>query len=92
MKEIIRYFDCFAGIGGFHCGAQEIKSDRYEFSHVAFCEIEKNAQKVYEATCVNGWKAESIGKEKRLSDGCFGKEPAGKHRQEVTRIKAAKRL
>lgn len=54
MKEIIRYFDCFAGIGGFHCGAQEIKSDRYEFSHVAFCEIEKNAQKVYEATCVNG--------------------------------------
>ena len=54
MKEIIRYFDCFAGIGGFHCGAQEITSDRYEFSHVAFCEIEKKAQKVYEATCVNG--------------------------------------
>lgn len=45
MKEIIRYFDCFAGIGGFHCGAQEIKSDRYEFSHVAFCEIEKNKAK-----------------------------------------------
>lgn len=51
MSELIRYFDCFAGIGGFHCGAQQIESDRYRFSHVAYCEVEKNAQKVYEVAC-----------------------------------------
>ena len=54
MKETIRYFDCFAGIGGFHCGAQQIKSKKYKFSHVAFCEIENNAQKLYEKACVSG--------------------------------------
>ena len=48
MSEEIRYFDCFAGIGGFHCGVQRIKSNRYKFSHAAYCEVEKNAQKVYE--------------------------------------------
>lgn len=58
MSEIIRYFDCFAGIGGFHCGAQQIKSDKYKFSHVAYCEVEKNAQKVYEVAC----NAESVQK------------------------------
>ncbi len=51
MKETIRYFDCFAGIGGFHCGAQAIKSTNYEFEHVAFCEIEKNAQAMYQEAC-----------------------------------------
>lgn len=39
-KEEIKYFDCFAGIGGFHCGAQGIKSDKYSFKHVAYCEVE----------------------------------------------------
>ena len=39
MKEIVRFFDCFAGIGGFYCGANQIKSDKYEFRHVAYCEI-----------------------------------------------------
>ena len=52
MKETIRYFDCFAGIGGFHCGAQKINSELYHFSHVAYCEIEENAQKLYETACV----------------------------------------
>lgn len=51
MTETIKYFDCFAGIGGFHCGAQQIKSNKYEFSHVAYCEIEPNARKVYEMAC-----------------------------------------
>ena len=50
MSEEIRYFDCFAGIGGFHCGVQRIKSNRYKFSHAAYCEVEKNAQKVSEKT------------------------------------------
>lgn len=52
MKETIRYFDCFSGIGGFHCGAQAIRSSQYVFSHVAYCEIETNAQKLYESACV----------------------------------------
>ena len=51
MKEEIRYFDCFAGIGGFHCGAQQIKSSLYKFKHVAYCEVEKNAQLLYEKAC-----------------------------------------
>jgi len=51
MKEVIRYFDCFAGIGGFHCGTQQIQSEKYEFSHVAYCEVEKNAQRMYEVAC-----------------------------------------
>ena len=54
MSEEIRYFDCFAGIGGFHCGVQRIKSNRYKFSHAAYCEVEKNAQKVYEKACCIG--------------------------------------
>lgn len=52
MKETIRYFDCFAGIGGFHVGARTIKSTRYQFVHSSYCEIEPNAQKLYEAACV----------------------------------------
>lgn len=52
MKETIKYFDCFAGIGGFHCGAQRIDSPKYEFQHVAYCEIDKNAQAFYDAA----WK------------------------------------
>lgn len=54
MIEEIRYFDCFAGIGGFHCGVQQIESDKYTFSHVSYCEVEKNAQKVYEKACCKG--------------------------------------
>lgn len=51
MKEIIRFFDCFAGIGGFYCGANQIKSDKYEFRHVAYCEIDKSAQRFYDVAC-----------------------------------------
>ena len=54
MIEEIRYFDCFVGIGGFHRGTKQIKSNKYKFSHVAYCEVEKNAQKVYEKTCCAG--------------------------------------
>ena len=51
MKEVIRFFDCFAGIGGFYCGANQISSDQYEFRHVAYCEIDKNAQRFYDTAC-----------------------------------------
>ena len=52
MKEIIRFFDCFAGIGGFYQGAMRINGDEYSFEHVAYCEVEKNAQRFYEKACV----------------------------------------
>lgn len=49
--ETIRFFDCFAGIGGFYQGAMGIDSSKYKFEHVAYCEFEKNAQNLYENTC-----------------------------------------
>lgn len=49
MSENIKYFDCFAGIGGFHCAAKRIKSDKFTFKHVAYCEVDKYAQMFYEA-------------------------------------------
>ena len=73
MKEVIRYFDCFAGIGGFHCGAQRIKSDRYSFKHVAYCEVEANAQKVYEVAC----DAKNIQKINDVRDVATKKNPDG---------------
>lgn len=51
MKEVIRFFDCFAGIGGFFQGAKQIISDKYEFQHVAYCEIDSAAQSLYDALC-----------------------------------------
>ena len=49
--EEIRFFDCFAGIGGFYNGAMRVTSDKYSFRHVAFCEIDKSARELYENTC-----------------------------------------
>lgn len=49
MMEIIRYFDCFAGIGGFRSGAEKIRSAKYQFKHVAYCEIDKQARQLYDA-------------------------------------------
>lgn len=51
MSETIRFFDCFAGIGGFYSGAESIISDKFNFQHVAYCEIEENAQKFYDCAC-----------------------------------------
>lgn len=53
MKEHIRYFDCFAGIGGFHCGAQQINSQKYTFEHVAYCEVDPYAQRFYNRACAS---------------------------------------
>ena len=47
----IKFFDCFAGIGGFYQGALRIHSDAYQFQHVAYCEIDSAAQKFYKAAC-----------------------------------------
>ena len=53
MKEVIKFFDCFAGIGGFYQGAKRLTSDKFEFEHVAYCEIEPNAQKFYAKACAS---------------------------------------
>ncbi len=51
MRETIRYFDCFAGIGGFRCAADEIERDNYTLKHVSYCEVDKQARSLYRATC-----------------------------------------
>lgn len=52
MTEI-KFFDCFAGIGGFYQGAMQIKSNTYSFKHVAYCEIDSSAQRFYKAACAS---------------------------------------
>ena len=49
--EEIRFFDCFAGIGGFYQGAVAIDSEKYSFKHVAYCEIDDKAQRFYDVAC-----------------------------------------
>lgn len=48
MSETIRYFDCFAGIGGFRCAAERINDGKFKLQHVAYCEIDKQAQMLYD--------------------------------------------
>lgn len=43
MITAIKYFDCFAGIGGFRSGLELAGG----FECIAYCEIDKNAAKVY---------------------------------------------
>jgi len=51
MAQKIRFFDCFAGIGGFYCGAKQIHSTKYSFDHVAYCEVDPTAQRFYDVAC-----------------------------------------
>lgn len=51
MSKIIKYFDLFAGIGGFRCAAERVNNKKVKFKHVAFCEIDKCAQMFYENIC-----------------------------------------
>lgn len=53
MKEVIRFFDCFAGIGGFYQSAKRVVSEQYELRHVAYCEVDPSAQKFYDAACAS---------------------------------------
>jgi len=50
--EDIKFFDCFAGIGGFYHGANRISN--YPFRHVAYCEIDDSARVLYEKMCGGG--------------------------------------
>lgn len=49
MKQLIKYFDCFAGIGGFRCAAEAIQSNSYDFEHVSYCEVDPQARALYRA-------------------------------------------
>lgn len=46
-KTTIKYFDLFAGIGGFRTAAESLKSKSYNFKHVAYCEIDRQARELY---------------------------------------------
>ena len=45
LTAAIKFFDCFAGIGGFRSGLE--KAGGYEC--IGFCEIDKNAEAAYRA-------------------------------------------
>ena len=46
-KTTIKYFDLFAGIGGFRTAAESLRSKSYNFKHVAYCEIDRQARELY---------------------------------------------
>jgi DNA (cytosine-5)-methyltransferase 1 len=46
-KEKIKYFDLFAGIGGFKIAADTLQSSLYSFEHIGYCEIDKKARDFY---------------------------------------------
>lgn len=47
-KDItIKYFDLFAGIGGFRMAAESLRVKSVKFKHVAYCEIDKQARELY---------------------------------------------
>ena len=48
-KQTVKYFDLFAGIGGFRTAVNNLNSESCKFEHVAFCEIDKQARQFYNA-------------------------------------------
>ena len=46
-KNTIKYFDLFAGIGGFRRAAEELNCNNTHFKHIAYCEIDKQARDLY---------------------------------------------
>lgn len=59
MKEY-KYFDFFAGIGGFKLAADKIDSKRFKLTHEGYCEIDPIAREVYAATNINGHDVQKI--------------------------------
>ena len=55
-----KYFDFFAGIGGFKLAAQMTRSSKYKLVHSGFCEIDPVARKVYERAHMNGRPIQNI--------------------------------
>jgi len=46
-KTTLKYFDLFAGIGGFRTAVESLCCENYDFKHVAYCEIDKQARELY---------------------------------------------
>ena len=49
-KTTIKYFDLFAGIGGFRTAVEGLDKKSFKFKHVAYCEIDKQARGLYDTT------------------------------------------
>lgn len=49
-RKEIKYFDLFAGIGGFSLAAKSLNDTDIIFKHAAFCEIDEQAKKLYAKT------------------------------------------
>ena len=61
-KMIMRFFDAFAGIGGFHLGIKQVRPD---WECLGYCEIDKYASKIYEKSfkgCKNYGDIRKMGK------------------------------
>jgi len=48
IRKTIKYFDLFAGIGGFNQAIKELKLPNTKFKHIGYCEIDKQARRFYE--------------------------------------------
>lgn len=72
-KEIIRYFDLFAGIGGFKQAADGLKNKSFDLKHVAYCEIDPQARALY--TQVHGSSTQIIADAKEIRTA---RHPEGK--------------
>ena len=48
VRKMIRYFDLFAGIGGFNQAIQELSLPNTKFEHIGYCEIDKQARRLYD--------------------------------------------
>jgi DNA (cytosine-5)-methyltransferase 1 len=53
-KKNYKYFDFFAGIGGFKLAAEKTKSTKYKLIHSGYCEIDPVARSLYEEAHLNG--------------------------------------
>ncbi|MFK7980583.1 MAG: DNA cytosine methyltransferase, partial [Saprospiraceae bacterium] len=57
-RKTIKYFDLFAGIGGFNQAIQELSLPNTKFKHIGYCEIDKQARRLYDEVhkqAINGF-------------------------------------
>jgi DNA (cytosine-5)-methyltransferase 1 len=59
-KKDYKYFDFFAGIGGFKLAANMTRSPKYKLLHSGYCEIDPVARQVYEIAHLNGQHIQRI--------------------------------
>ena len=59
-KKTYKYFDFFAGIGGFKLAAEKTTSKKFKLLHSGYCEIEPIARSVYEKAHLNGHYVQKI--------------------------------